>query len=109
MYFFSFLSERNIGSFCGWSRSLEINKQTREENRNIKDNKSIFILLPMSSLFFFAFLSTVLYLIPLLCGCLGVLCPFGALLLLLPPLTVSDVGDVGPLPELSPLLFDDDG
>jgi hypothetical protein len=57
----------------------------------------------MSSLF----LSTVLYLIPLLCGCLGVLCPFGALLLLLlPPLTVSDVG---PLSELSPLLFDDDG
>jgi len=38
--------------------------------------------------------------------CLGVRCPFGALLLLLPPpLTASEVV---PSPESSPFLFDDD-
>jgi len=63
VYFFvflSFLSKRNIGFYFRWSNSLEINKQIREKKTNTIDNKSIFILLPISSLFFFVFLSTVI-------------------------------------------------
>jgi hypothetical protein len=112
VYFFIFLSlvsKRNIGFYFRWSNNLEINKQIREKNKHNRQKIDFYIVADIVFVFFCISLYCLFfYFRPLLCCCccLGVRCAFGPLLLF-PPLTASDVGDVGPSPESNPLLFDD--
>jgi len=102
--FFSFWLQRNI-CFCffGGSSSIEIIKQTKgKKNKHKRQEIDFYIVADVD--FVFVFLSTVIYLTPLACCCLGVRCGFGPVLLI-PPLVNSDV-DASP--ESSPLLFVDD-